>query len=78
VLPPERLLPELPELPLRERLELLLAAAEAPVPLLLPEDLRLLEPELRPRVARALDAPEDPEDPLDDRLRDEARFDDPR
>lgn len=79
LLPPLRELPallrELP--PLRERLELLWAAdAEAPF---LAEDLRALEPEDRPLVARELDDPDESDDPFeDDRPRDEARFEDPR
>jgi hypothetical protein len=85
---PDRELPPLPELPpeaARERLvplEPLEAAALGllPLPLLLPEDLRL---DVRPRVAaRVLLDPEDP-DPLDDVpeddfAREDARPDEPR
>jgi hypothetical protein len=62
LLPPEDF--ELPPDAARERLELLLAAADGllPLPLLLPEDFRLA---VRPLVAAARVLP-DPEDPFDD------------
>jgi hypothetical protein len=62
LLPPEDL--ELPPDAARERLELLLAAADGllPLPLLLPEDLRF---DVRPLVAAARVLP-DPEDPFGD------------